>query len=215
MRSPRWASRRCYDYARGGQPHARRRFQKAVAALEDGERAFALRLAAWRRRPHVLLTLRPRRPRGAGGRRLRRHVPRAVRGARALGAVVFDTVDVTDLEVLRDAIREETRVVWLETPTNPMLRIVDVGGGRRGRARVRRAASSSTTRSRRPRCSGRSSWVPTPSSTASRSTSVVTPTWSEAPSSRATPSGSNGSGSWRTRSARCRVRWTPSWPSAG
>ena len=38
----------------------------------------------------------------------------------------YSVVDVTDLEDLHDAIREETRVVWLETPSNPMLRIVDV-----------------------------------------------------------------------------------------
>ena len=38
----------------------------------------------------------------------------------------YSIVDLTDLEDLRDAIRDETRVVWLETPSNPLLRIVDV-----------------------------------------------------------------------------------------
>jgi cystathionine gamma-synthase len=40
----------------------------------------------------------------------------------------FDTVDMTDLEALRKAVRQETRVVWAETPTNPLLKIVDIAG---------------------------------------------------------------------------------------
>jgi cystathionine beta-lyase/cystathionine gamma-synthase len=41
-------------------------------------------------------------------------------------AVAFDAVDLTDLEAVRKAIREETRLVWAETPTNPLLKIVDI-----------------------------------------------------------------------------------------
>src|SRR5205823_629949 len=40
--------------------------------------------------------------------------------------LAFDTVDLTDLEALRKAIRPETRVVWAETPTNPLLKVVDI-----------------------------------------------------------------------------------------
>ena len=36
------------------------------------------------------------------------------------------TVDLTDLDALRAAIRPTTRLVWIETPTNPLLRIVDI-----------------------------------------------------------------------------------------
>ncbi|HEX8100625.1 MAG TPA: PLP-dependent transferase, partial [Actinomycetota bacterium] len=38
----------------------------------------------------------------------------------------FDTVDLTDLEALRKTVRDETRVVWVETPTNPLLKVVDI-----------------------------------------------------------------------------------------
>jgi len=38
----------------------------------------------------------------------------------------FETVDMTDLEAVEKAIREDTRVVWVETPTNPLLKIVDI-----------------------------------------------------------------------------------------
>src|SRR5205085_7555737 len=40
--------------------------------------------------------------------------------------IEFDTVDLTDEEALRKAIRDETRVVWVESPSNPLLKIVDI-----------------------------------------------------------------------------------------
>jgi cystathionine gamma-synthase len=39
-------------------------------------------------------------------------------------AVTF--VDMTDLEATRTAIRPETKMFWLETPTNPTLRLIDI-----------------------------------------------------------------------------------------
>jgi cystathionine gamma-synthase len=38
----------------------------------------------------------------------------------------FDTVDLTDLDAVEKAVREETRVVWAESPTNPLLKVVDI-----------------------------------------------------------------------------------------
>jgi cystathionine gamma-synthase len=38
----------------------------------------------------------------------------------------FDVVDMTDLDAFRGAVRPRTRVVWVETPTNPLLKIVDL-----------------------------------------------------------------------------------------
>jgi len=40
--------------------------------------------------------------------------------------IEFVTVDLTDLEAVKKAIREETRLVWVETPTNPLLKIIDI-----------------------------------------------------------------------------------------
>src|SRR5207244_13274495 len=40
--------------------------------------------------------------------------------------IEFDTVDLTDEEALRKAIRDETRVVWVESPSNPLLKIVNI-----------------------------------------------------------------------------------------
>jgi len=40
----------------------------------------------------------------------------------------FDLVDFTDLDALKQLLRAETRLVWVETPTNPLLRVVDIAG---------------------------------------------------------------------------------------
>ena len=39
-----------------------------------------------------------------------------------------DFVDMADLGALARALRPETRVVWLETPSNPLLKVVDLAG---------------------------------------------------------------------------------------
>lgn len=40
--------------------------------------------------------------------------------------IAFDQIDLTQPALLREAIRPSTKLVWLETPTNPMLKIVDI-----------------------------------------------------------------------------------------
>ncbi|MFC7236502.1 cystathionine gamma-synthase [Halosegnis marinus] len=39
----------------------------------------------------------------------------------------FSFVDTTDPEAVADAVRPETELVWVETPTNPLMRIADIG----------------------------------------------------------------------------------------
>ena len=48
--------------------------------------------------------------------------------ARVLGeqGVAWTVVDQTDLEAVAAAMRPETRLIWAETPTNPLLRVVDI-----------------------------------------------------------------------------------------
>ncbi len=114
---------RRYDYARGGNP-TREALQTVLASLEGGAHAlcFASGMAA---EATLLLTL------GPGDHVL---LPDDVYGgtyrllARVLAGwgVRFDTADMTDLEAFRAAVREETRVVWVESPTNPLLKVVDI-----------------------------------------------------------------------------------------
>jgi cystathionine gamma-synthase len=112
-----------YDYARTGNP-TREALQTVLASLEGGKHglSFASGMAA---EATLLLTLRP------GDHVL---LANDVYGgtyrllARVLGdwGVAHDVVDMTDLEAFRSAVREETRVVWVETPTNPLLKVIDI-----------------------------------------------------------------------------------------
>ncbi|MFZ2029267.1 MAG: cystathionine gamma-synthase [Vitreimonas sp.] len=40
--------------------------------------------------------------------------------------ITYDRVDMTDLNALEGAFTPKTKMVWLETPTNPLLKIVDI-----------------------------------------------------------------------------------------
>jgi cystathionine gamma-synthase len=114
-----------WDYARGGNP-TREAFQQALASLEEGGRclAFASGMAA---ETTLLLTLEP------GD-----HVVLAddVYGgtyrllSKVLGpwGLTFATCDLTDPASLEAVVRDETRFVWIETPSNPTLKIVDIAG---------------------------------------------------------------------------------------
>jgi cystathionine gamma-synthase len=112
-----------WDYGRGGNP-TREAFQVALAALEGGTHGFAF-ASGMAAETTLLLTLRP------GD-----HVILAndVYGGtyRLLANVLSDwglmssTVDLADETALRDAIRPTTKLVWVETPSNPMLKIVDL-----------------------------------------------------------------------------------------
>ena len=38
----------------------------------------------------------------------------------------FDYIDLSDIDALEPAIRPQTRMIWVETPTNPLLKLVDL-----------------------------------------------------------------------------------------
>lgn len=112
-----------YDYARSGNP-TRTALEVALAALEGGKYglAFASGLAA---ETTVALSL------SAGD-----HV---ICGDDVYGGtfrlfdkvfkhlgITFNYVDTSDVDHVAAAIRPETKLIWLETPTNPMLKLADI-----------------------------------------------------------------------------------------
>jgi cystathionine gamma-synthase len=115
-----------YDYARGGNP-TREALQTVLASLEGGAHAisFASGLAA---ETTLLLTLAP------GDHVLLANdvyggTYRLLASVLAGWGAAFDVVDMTDLDALRAAVRAETRVVWVESPTNPLLKVIDIAAG--------------------------------------------------------------------------------------
>jgi cystathionine gamma-synthase len=112
-----------YDYSRAANP-TRRALENALGELEGGHgTAFASGMAA----THALLTAVC----GAGDHVI---IPddlyggtyRLVDKILARFGVAYDMVDQRDLDAVRGALRPETRLVWVETPTNPTLNEVDL-----------------------------------------------------------------------------------------
>lgn len=114
-----------YVYARVSNP-TRTVLERQIAALEGGGEglAFASGMAAistlfssLKSGHHVVASHNV-----YGG------VYRMAQGVLAGFGVDFDFVDTTDLDTMRRSIRPATRMVYVETPTNPMMEVTDIAG---------------------------------------------------------------------------------------
>ncbi|MGW5262460.1 cystathionine gamma-synthase [Microbispora sp. NPDC004025] len=113
-----------YEYSRSANP-TRTALEEALAAVEGGARglAFASGLAAedtllrtvCKPGDHVVI------PDDAYGGTYRLF-------SRVLQewGVTFDPVPLGDLDAVRAAVRPETKAIWVETPTNPLLNVADI-----------------------------------------------------------------------------------------
>jgi cystathionine gamma-synthase len=112
-----------WDYARAGNP-TRAAFETALAALEGGSwcRAFASGLGA---ESTLLLSLRPG-DHVVLGDDVYGGTHRLLDKVFATWGITHTACDLTDPEAARASIRDDTRVVWIETPSNPLLKIVDI-----------------------------------------------------------------------------------------
>ncbi|RWA58226.1 cystathionine gamma-synthase [Mesorhizobium sp.] len=113
-----------FEYARSQNP-TRFAFERAVADLESGTRAFAFAsglasistvLELLDAGAHIVATDDIY----GGTFRLLERVRKRSAGLQVSFA------DFTDLAAVEAAIRPETKLLWVETPTNPLLRIVDL-----------------------------------------------------------------------------------------
>ncbi|RUW22805.1 cystathionine gamma-synthase [Mesorhizobium sp. M4B.F.Ca.ET.215.01.1.1] len=113
-----------FEYARSQNP-TRFAFERAVADLESGTRAFAFAsglasistvLELLDAGAHIVATDDIY----GGTFRLLERVRKRSAGLQVSFA------DFTDLTAIEAAIRPETKLLWVETPTNPLLRIVDL-----------------------------------------------------------------------------------------
>ena len=112
-----------YEYSRSGNP-TRSALEDCLASLEEARFGFAfasgmaaedavLRLLA--PGDHVVL------PTDAYG-----GTWRLVARVHGPAGLAYDTADLTDLGALERAWRPETKLVWVETPSNPLLAVVDI-----------------------------------------------------------------------------------------
>jgi cystathionine gamma-lyase len=112
-----------YDYSRGKNP-TRTALQDNLAALEGGRHGvcFASGLAA----THALLSTLAPGDRVVCGNDLYGGSFRLFRRVFEPLGLRFDVIDTTDTAAVERALRTPARLVWLETPTNPLLRITDL-----------------------------------------------------------------------------------------
>ena len=112
-----------YDYSRAANP-TRRALENALGELEGGHAtAFASGMAA----THALITAVT----SAGDHVI---IPddlyggtyRLVDKILSRFGVAYDMVDQRDVDAVRAAVRPETKLVWVETPTNPTLNVIDL-----------------------------------------------------------------------------------------
>lgn len=114
---------RGYSYARAGNP-GRHSLEQCIAALEGGEDATAYASGSAASMA-VFSLLRP------GD-----HVVAPIECYHGTAQQLRDLVgpmgvrhtfvDMTKVDVLRDALTDATRLVWIETPSNPMLNLSDI-----------------------------------------------------------------------------------------
>ena len=115
-----------YEYARSQNP-TRMAFERCVADLEGGSAGFAFAsglaaiatiLACLDQGAHVIATDDIY----GGTRRLFTRVLSRTAG------IEVSYVDLSDLAAVEKAIRPNTKMIWVETPTNPLLKLVDLRG---------------------------------------------------------------------------------------
>ncbi|WP_096225652.1 cystathionine beta-lyase [Geobacillus sp. FJAT-46040] len=114
-----------YDYSRSGNP-TREALEETIAALEGGTRgfAFASGMAAistafllLSKGDHVLVTEDV-----YGG------TYRMITEVLGRFGIEYTFVDMTDLNAVAENIRPNTKVIYMETPSNPLLKVTDIQG---------------------------------------------------------------------------------------
>lgn len=113
-----------FEYSRSQNP-TRFAYERCVAALENGQRAFAFAsgmaaiastLELLDSGDHIIVSDDVY----GGTYRLFENVRRHSAGLN------FSFVDMTNLDELNAALQSNTKMIWVETPTNPMLKLIDL-----------------------------------------------------------------------------------------
>jgi cystathionine gamma-lyase len=112
-----------FDYSRSGNP-TRHALEKCLAALEGGERGFAFGTGMAAETTILMLF--------GQGDHLVVHddlyggTYRLLTGVMMNKGIEVDFVNLRDLDALRAAIKPNTRCIWTETPTNPLMNLLDL-----------------------------------------------------------------------------------------
>jgi cystathionine gamma-synthase len=115
-----------YDYSRAGNP-TRTALEQALASLEGGRHGYAFASGMAASDTMIRAALRPGDhliiPDDAYGGTFR-----LIDKIGVPGGLTYSTAPLGDLDAVREQVRPETKLIWCETPTNPLLGIADIAG---------------------------------------------------------------------------------------
>lgn len=112
-----------FDYSRSGNP-TRKALETCLAALENGTRGFAFAsgmaaeatlMGLYGAGDHIILSDECY----GGTYRLSMNTVKK-------NGIEVSLVDLNDLDAVRAAFRPNTKMMWIETPTNPLMKVVDL-----------------------------------------------------------------------------------------
>ncbi len=124
------AKHKGYEYSRTGNP-TRTALENCLAALEGvdlGQETYGLAFASGMAAIDTVLRLVGPGEHVLVGDDVYGGTYRLFQRVLAAYGIAFDYVDMGDLEAIAAALRPETRLLWLETPTNPLLKVADIAG---------------------------------------------------------------------------------------
>lgn len=112
-----------YNYARCINP-TREELEKTMTILEEGTRAFAVNsgmaattlvFSLLKPGDHIIMS-----DDIYGG------TFREVNEVLTVNGVEYDSIDLSDLDLLKKTIKKNTKMIFIETPTNPMMKVADI-----------------------------------------------------------------------------------------
>ena len=112
-----------HEYARVSNP-TREALERNVAALEGGTHGFAF--ASGMAAIDSLLTLLSAGDHVVCGENVYGGTHRLMEQVRSRHGLAFTYVDTRDVALVEQAIRPDTKLLFVETPTNPMMRLADL-----------------------------------------------------------------------------------------
>ncbi len=112
-----------FEYSRSGNP-TRKAFEQCLASLESAD--YGLAFASGMAATSTVLSLLSAGDHVIAGDDLYGGTYRVFTQVFNRLGLSFDFVDAREPELIQRAIKPNTRLIWLETPTNPLLRLCDI-----------------------------------------------------------------------------------------
>lgn len=117
------AQHKGYAYARGANP-TRSALQKSIATLENGR--FALAFSSGMGATDTVMKLLNAGDEVITGNDLYGGSYRLFKRVYERLGITFHFIDLTNADNILNYVNDKTRLIWLETPTNPLMRITDI-----------------------------------------------------------------------------------------